>query len=228
MKLLYLNSKNSSNNVFKLDNPIKGEFKLVSFCFTNNIFNVNDTNNKIYMNETGNDLIATLTNGYYDLTDFKTNAQTAMNSQLGGTLTIINDSNTNKFTFTNTNNFYFTFGTNTSNSARKLLGFNAIDGTNNTSQSSDYPIDLNTYKNIFVDISQNNDKNIDGINFFNTSLIINGIGNFSENVRYIPNDNFDQCIKLSQWSKQIEIKIHDANNNDINLNSEYELILKKI
>ena len=56
--------------------------------------------------------------------------------------------------------------------------------------------------------------------------MINGNGGFGEIMRYIDNDNFHQYINLKN-TKQLNITIHDKNENIINLNSEYCLILKK-
>ena len=222
----FLQLHGDSSNKFVLDEALSGKYKLVSFVFTNNVYNVNDINNKIYFTENGNNLTATLTNGYYDSTDFVTHLSNVLNNAASGTITVSINSNTNKLTITDTLNIYFTFGTNTNNSARKLLGFNESDGTANTTQTSDKPIDLNTYKGIWLDIYENYDKRMYGIDYFNTSMYINGEGSFGEIVRYKNNDNFDQYIQLNN-TKHIEIKFHDRNHNDINLNSEYEIIFQK-
>ena len=227
MSLLYLNSNLSSNNTYTFDKKMDGHYKLVLFSFTNNIYNVNDTNNKIYFNENGLNLTATLTNGFNDITDLKTNIITAMNGVASGTISITEDDKTKKLTISNdTHNFYFTFSTNTNNTARKLMGFNANDGTNSTSQTSETAYDLNTYKNIWIDVNEDYNKNIKGLNYFQTSLCINGVGNFGEIVRYNKNDNFKQEILLRNV-KKLKLQFHDINHNEINLNSEYELIFEK-
>ena len=226
-KLLFLDSTKSSNNVYKLDKRIEGVYKLLSFVTTNNMFNVNNNNNKIYWNENGSDLTTTLTNGYYSSDDFKTHLSTQLNSSASGTVTVTLDDNTRKLTIADTLNFYFTFGTNTSNSARKLIGFNEADGANGASHTSDNPIDLNTYKNIFITIEQDDHRNIEGQDFFNHSFVINGTGAFGEICRYINQDNFDQYIKLRK-TKMLKVIFYDINNNIIDLNSEYQLILQKM
>ena len=224
---LVLDSSNARNSVHYLPEPVRGQYKFVSFCFTNNIFNVNDSNNKIYLNENGSDLIGTLTNGSYDANELKTHLSTVLNSTMLGTVSIALDSNTNKFTITNSLNYYFTFGSNTTNSARKLLGFNESDGTNASSQTSDVPIDINTYKNLYINITENDHKNIYGENYFHTSLVVNGLGNFGESVRYIDRDNFNQCVNLKN-TKSLKITIHDLQYNNIELNSEYSIIFEKM
>lgn len=226
MNILVLNSNNARDNIHYLDEAIVGKYKLLSFVFTNNLHNVNDYNNKIYLNENGTNRVVTLTNGYYDTTDFVTHLATQLNLTLAGTVGVSLNNNTNKLTITNTLNYYFTFGTNTDNSARKLLGFNASDGSSTTSHTSDIAIDLNTCKNVFINILENDSKNVNGVNYFNTSLVINGLGNFGELVRYIDKDNFDQYIHIKN-TKSLKITTHDINENNIDLNSDYTIIFKK-
>ena len=227
-KILILHSDKSNNNNFTLDNSIEGVYRLISFVATNNIYNVNDNNNKIYVNENGTDYTITLTNGYFDSSDFQTNISTAMNAVLTGTISISYDDNTNKYTITNTLPIYFTFGSNTTNSARKLLGFNQTDGNpSTTTQTSDNPIDLNTCKNIFITITEDDNRNIEGIDFFNCSLIVNGISDFGGIMRYVDIDNFSQIVKFKN-TKNLNVSFHDASNSNINLNSEYQIILRKV
>ena len=217
----------SNNAIFSLDNPIGGKWRLLSFCFTNNLYNINDNNNKIYINEGGTDYTITLTNGYYDSNDLTTELSSKLNAGLTGTIGVSLNSNTRKFTITNTKSFKFTFGANTTSSARKLLGMSAVDDTSGTSHTSDNPIDLNTHKNIFINIRENNHRDIISTSHFSTSLVINGLGSFGETIRYNNHDNFDQYLKFRQ-TKSIKIRTHDMNNNDINLNSDYSIILEKL
>ena len=230
-KILVLHSDKSNSNVYTLDKRIKGAYQFKSFVATNNIYNVNDTNNKIYFDEdfglSTYQRTATLTNGYFDANDLKSNIASAMDSVASGTITVTYDDNTNKYTINNTSLFYFTFSSNTSNSARKLLGFNASDGTDSLSHTSDIAIDLNPCKNIFVTIMEDDNRYVEGIQFFNCSLVINGVSGFGEIVRYIDVDNFVQTVKFKD-TKKLTLLFHDANNNSIDLNSEYQIILQKL
>ena len=224
MKLFLVGSNNNAK--ISLDNPIEGLWKLVSFCFTNNIFNVNDNNNKIYINENGTDFTITLTNGFYDANDLKTEISTQLNASLSGTVLVSLD-NANKFTITDTKSYKFTFGSNTTATARKLLGMNAEDDSSANSHTSDRPIDLNTHKHIFINITENSDRDIVGTAHFSTSLIINGEGAYGEIIRYNNHDNFDQYVKFRN-TKSLKISIHDLDHNDIDLNSDYTIILQKV
>lgn len=224
---LYLDSNNSSNNKYKLDESIEGKWKLLSFAFTNNIYNVNDSNNKIYFNENGIDREAQLTNGYNDAQDLKSNLTEALNNVSIGTITVEYDDKCGKYTINDTLPIRFTFGTNTTNTAHKLMGFDAVDGTPLVStQTSDNAIDLNTYKEIFVNIEENDDREIIGVNYFNSSLFIYGSGGTGELVRYNYQDFTQQYMKFRR-TKTLTVRIHDLNNNDIDLNSEYSIILEK-
>ena len=224
---LYLDSSKMVNGEFDLDEPINGKYKLLSFAFTNNLYNVDDTNNKIYINENGVDLTATLTNGYNDASDLESNISVAMNQVTSGTIVVSYDSKTNKFTITGTLPIYFTFGSNITNSARKLMGFNASDGIPSiTTQISDVAIDLNTYKEIFVNFNENNDRQIVGVNYFNSSLIIFGNCVMGELMRYTK-ENFGEQYVDFKTTKTITVKMHDLNENVLNLNSDYSIVLEK-
>lgn len=227
--LLFLDSNKINNNRYTLDNRISGVYKLLSFVSTNNIYNVNDTNNKIYFRVGPFDLIATLTNGFNDINDLKQNIEDAINNSalLYGTWSVSVDTKTNKFTITSTASYSFTFGTNTNNSSRKLLGFNEEDTSSGTTQISSNPADLNYCKNIFITFLEDDNRNIKGIDFFNASFLINGTGSFGEILRYIDENNFQQYIRLKQV-KNLNIRFYDENINPINLNSEYQLVLKKV
>ena len=224
---LYLDSNNSSNGRYTLDKPIEGRWKLLSLAFTNNIYNVNESNNKIYFMEDGQARVATLTNGYDDATDLKTDIANAMNNVASATITVTYDDTANKFTINSTAGICFTFGTNTENTAAKILGFNEIDGTTyETSHTSDNPIDLNTYKEIFVNIEENKEREIFGVNYFHSSLFIFGDGGIGELVRYNYKD-FAQQYMTFERTKHLTIGIHDLNENEIKLNSDYTMILEK-
>ena len=225
---LYLDSRKSVNNKFTLDAAIEGKWELISFVSTNNIFNVNTNNNKVYLFD-GSDVIATLPVGSYDITDLKTALATAINDVASSTYTVSVDLNTNKYTITNTddNEFHFTFGSNTTNSARQLLGFNGSNGDNSTTHTSDNPVDLNPHKNLFINICENDDRDVTGQSYFNTSLVINGNGAFGEIMRYVKRDNFNQFLKFRN-TKNIEVKFHDLNHKIIELNSDYVIILEKV
>ena len=58
--LLLIDSNDlNSDNQITFDNKIQGDYQLETFVFTNNLYNVDNTNNKVYINENSNNLTAT-------------------------------------------------------------------------------------------------------------------------------------------------------------------------
>ena len=227
MSKLYLNSSKATNNVFKLDKPISGTWKLLSFQMTNNLFNVDDTNNTLYINENGIDRVITLTNGFYDINSLQTELTTAINNIASGTFTITSNSNTRQYTFVSTSNFGFTFGSNTNSSARKLIGMNETDDSQALTHTSDIPIDLNKHKNLFIRISEDENTDVFSLSFFDTSLAINGTGSFGDMYRFDSDDNYNQYVRFRD-TKKLEFKFHDIDNNVLDLNSDYVILFEKM
>ena len=224
---LCLDSETSTNNSYQLDKPINGTWKLISFNMTNNMFNVNDTNNKIYFSEGANERVCSLNNGFYDINTLKDELTTEMNNVSSGLISITVDDNARKYTFTNTTNFGFTFETNTSNSGRRLIGKNAVDDIQNSSQTSDKSVDLNKHKQFYIRISQDDNNDIFSTSYFNTSLVINGNGSFGDLYTFTAIDNYNQYVKFKH-TKRLDIQFHDINNNTLDLNSDYTIILEKL
>ena len=228
MSKLYLHSSKATNNVFNLDKKINGSWKLLSFHMTNNLYNVSNSNNTIYIDEGGIERVITLNNGFYDINSLKTELTTSINAITSGTFTITIDTDTRKYSFSSTANFGFTFGSNSSNSARKLIGMNATDDSQATSHSSDIPIDLNAHKNLFIRISQDDNNDVLGLSYFHTSLAINGAGSFGDLYTFVSDDNYDQYVRFKQNTKKLEISFHDVDNNTVELNSDYAILFEKV
>ena len=107
-----------------------------------------------------------------------------------------------------------------------MLGFNESDGVASTSQTSDICIDLNTYKQIFINIAENNDKNIQGSGYFDTTFAIENLQNFGEIMNYNKQYGYEQYVKFHN-NKTLDIIFHDIDKNIININSDYIIILQK-
>ena len=130
-KYLLISSKNrnceretSTNFTVHLKHGIKEAVgcKLIYLNLPNTIYNVNDSNNKLYL-EYGpgfDEVTITLTNGCYNIDQFITEVSTQLNNSGSGTWTVGCNSTTLKITITNTTNFIIKKG---DNSANELLGF---------------------------------------------------------------------------------------------------------
>ena len=127
-------------------------YNILEFYMTNSLYNVNLNNNKVYFTESSILKTATLTNGYYTQSELATQLQTQMNSAGSNTYTITFNSNTYQYTISSTGNFGFQFATNTTASARKLIGYSLANKTESTSSTSNNVIDLNPIKCIYIDL----------------------------------------------------------------------------
>ena len=90
--------------------------------------------------------------------------QTVLNNVTGESFSVTGNSTTKKLTFTNAAAFYFTFGTNTTNTAKDIIGISG-NTTSNTTYTSDVCCDLNPIKSFFCEIREDNSK------IFNTNTL---------------------------------------------------------
>ena len=208
----------SSLGRFDLDDIVSGRFKLVGFYMTDNIYNVTTKNNKVYTSAG----TYTIPVGYYPTAlDM---AKTIEDS--GDGYTITQHSRTNKLTFVSTS-FSFTWGTNKTNSARKLLGFTEQDTASNTTHTSDIAPDICPHKVIFVDIDQVRRKSINSPNYFSTTFALSGSSSFGGVLRVTKNDSFSQYIHFDKNTRHIGYRFHDADGHELDLNgSEWFMILE--
>lgn len=151
-------SGSSQNPIFKLSPPIQNIRLIKSFQVVLNYswYNVmTGINDKIYITVAGpTTYTATLTQGNYaNFTAFVTMAQTAINTAYtpDNNFTLTYSTTTNKMTLTHSaTNFQLTFGTNTTGSARRLLGFSASDTTSGLSATSDLLASLTHDDTLFI------------------------------------------------------------------------------
>ena len=126
------------------------------------------------------------------------------------------DSNTYKYNISSTCNFGFQFASNTTSSARKLIGYSAADKTESTSSTSDNVIDLNPIKCVYIYFQPDIRKDVEFSN--NTfSLAINDKSDFGSIIQYKLNENYNQKLKF-QYEKEVKFKLYDQDFDNINLN----------
>ncbi len=148
-----------------------------------------------------------------------------MNTSGGNTYTVTFDSNTYKYTISSTGNFGFQFATNTTASARKIIGYSLADKTEATSSTSDNVIDLNPIKSIYIDFQADARKDIEFSNNV-VSLAINDTSDFGSIIRYKLNENYHQKLKF-HYEKEVKFKFYDQDFNNINLNgTDWYLTIK--
>ena len=204
-------------------------YELVEFAMSNSLYNVNAYNNNLPFSENSVDKSTTLTQSTYTASELATEIQTQMDASGNNTYTVTFDDKSGKFTIaraTGVDSFGFTYGTNTSNTSRYLLGFDASDQTEGTTQTSDNVIDITPYKIIYFYFINN--ANIAGNSKFSASFSISGNGGFLEPIRYNKNEKYSQTVKFNSETA-IEFRIVDKNNKIIDFHgASWEMILKRM
>jgi hypothetical protein len=230
MTLVVLSSKDrsygtSQNGIITLSYQLDGDYKVKELILVNSIYSVNNSNNKIYFAESSTDYTATIQNGTYSSSQLAVALKECLD--LAGELvyTITYNENTNKYKFTANGDFGFKFSSFTLNSARFIIGKNAVDDVESTSQNSDNSIDLTPYKILYVNFPEASNSLTTSSNV-QSSMYVSSVGDFGGVIR----QNFENDDIILKFNKKIQISytIHDANNNEIDLNgSDWEIVLIK-
>lgn len=225
------------NFTINLNNPISESWVFESIVIKKTFYpietNYNDT---IYFNETSvGDLNCQLSPGEYNITELLSEIGSKMTTASGSsTYTASVNNISNKITITsNTNTFIMKFGTSTTNTSRKILGFNESDSsTASLSQTSDNIYNLNPIDACHIEIS-----NFDHIFETETKspayyqLTVPLDANFGDIVNYEhTHGEFHQVITIKSNSTRI-LKIKVFNNDDYiqSLNgSDWYMILRKL
>ena len=234
MSITILNSEDrdsgtSTDGAFKFtnSNKLSGEYKILEFVMGNCLYNVNDTNNKIYFNESASLKTATLVNGNYSSFQFAAIIKTAMDLAGGNTYIVSYNAITNKVSWTSAGNFGFAFFTNQVNSSYKLLGIsNLADDVESMARTSDNCIDLAPNKIIYLYFPEGG-NNITLSNNNQTSLYISVGSNFGDVIR----QNYsDENITLNFNDKtNISFILQNEDGNELlhSNGTEWNLILDK-
>lgn len=226
-----LSSSTGSHNFrLQLTTPIEnGDYELVSVSMPNSFYVVNDTNNKIYFTDDSTARTATLTNGYYSTSTLPTEIKSAMETANSSfqTYTVSYSSSTSKFTVSAAGNFTFDFASNTSNSARKLLGMNATDDSAATSHTSDNIVDLSGPRIVCIQLNMAGDTLRNSQDDLYCDLYVPMDVDFGEFKYYKPNNEEKQIVRFNLTSN-ITVRLVDENNNELDLNGlDWEMILRK-
>jgi hypothetical protein len=224
-----------------LTKPLRpGLYKLVYSLFPSTSYTINDNNNKIYLKESGNHTVQTitLTNGYYDAKTFPEAVESAFQDQavkanyigsLRETYNVIYDKVTGKLTIQTTetavdggtpgpgSTFQLLFG-NRPNNAHALLGFKNQDTNYAISHTSDGIINLNAMHTMNISIDQI--ASISQNHLHGTTFIIPvpaGLGIYNN---FTPDPTFVQTMYLHSSKTVLSIVIRDELNNIIDTNNQ--------
>lgn len=215
------------------NNPIEpGKYALVSGCFGNTFFNVNDYNNRIYFKEGSTSLIAYLTNGFYNSTNFPVNVKSALEtaSLAGGaglTYAVTINTVTNKLGITpSSSTIQMLMGTNTLNSAKYLTGF-TVDTTSQSFLIADSPINLTNSYSYNLRLDAHGVKNLlqdNNNNFYSFSVPI--LSNSLDVFAYEP--NFPPCVEFENRVSQLRVSILNEDGDPVELLNDYYFILARL
>jgi hypothetical protein len=139
-------------------------------------------------------------------------------------------STSGKLTWSSTGNFGFVFGTNTSNSAYKLLGINnSDDNSESTSRVSDNVCNLSSIENIYILINEDQTKHVFGKNYFRASFhVYDKDSVFRDVFKYQRSDQgVPQCAVINK-TKRLSITLFDQSGNQLEMNgSDWHMLLQK-
>lgn len=230
-----LDSVGSHDCVIEFDSPIQGVFKVIHFSCPLTWYTIDNTNNKLYFNESGlGSLIATLDSGNYTSSQLMSEIGSKMSTaSSGSTYTATLDSNSQKITLTSdTNNFGVEFGSNIDNSVALYLGFENLDTpVDSKTVTSTNIINLNPHSAINMIVNESSHRNINTLqSFFNSNLYFPfSSGSFGDIVKFNHRESFDQILTIQTSTKKLSVKIFDSLGNNRNLNGvDWEMLLKKL
>ena len=206
-----------------LRGEIGGKYKLKSFRFTNNIYNVNSTNNRIVLADTSDVIITnvTLTEGYYTGGEIAT-----LITSIASGFSASYSANTGKFTFTYTGDFKLLFE-NYDNTCHDLIGFEKNDYTSSgSSLTSVNTANLTPINTIYLWIEQNRHKKVIDQNNNDYSLEITDKSSvFGGTFCYeVIDESMMQQIDIRD-TRFLKMKIYDQNNNILDI-SQWTMILE--
>lgn len=217
-----IRSSDISNNVINLTKKMSGKYKLHSFVFTNNLYNVTSNNNILPYYESSLNNIE-LTQQYANGDDLANDIQTKINNISGGTATVTYNANTCTFTITNTTNFSLNFADNTTNTCHELIGFNQSNTNTTTTVTSSNMAQLVPFHYITIKIDKDNCLNVQNQTYHSDSLIILGKSDFGDTFVFNGNDFQPQYVNINSV-KTLSISFYNDKHNTVNI-SNWALVL---
>lgn len=227
------NSTSSHN--FQLDlkgSPIEaGTYSIQFINIQNTAYPIRSgVNDKIYFNENSTNKTATITAGYYSESTLTTAVKSALDTASGGfaTFTVTISASTKLMTISSTQSFSLKFGTNTSSSAARTLGFAASDTSAATSQTATSMINLTDPLSANIRIREASSKGFSCVNGGYGQILIPldvAFGYF----KFYKIDDFPQQLKFVNKATVLNVEIRDMEGNLLDLNqSDWEILLKKV
>lgn len=235
-RFIQLNSKYRTNQTDKPGNCKlslpqilrAGRYRLNFALLPNTFYNVNDSNNKLYLQEGADaEIELTLSNGNYTNESFPVHLKAVLDAGATQSYTVLLSPITSKLTISAISNFAFNF-TGKDNNCHSLLGFdNNTDTVQSTSITGSNMINLAQVH--MFNISLDGISGIDQRNLHSTSFVIPIPASTLSYVNYESSSNFDQIIEVHSAKRVITMTVYDEKHNILDLNGiDFMLILERL
>ena len=227
------NSANSHN--FQLDlkgtSIDAGTYNIEFINMQNTAYTIRTgVNTTIYFTEDATNKTASLTPGYYTESTLPTAIKTALDTASGGfaTFTVTISASTKRLTIASTQAFSLTFGTNTSASIAKTLGFLPTDTGAATSQTATQIVNLSDPLSANIQIKQATAGGFSCLGGAWGQILVPLDVQFGYYKAYTT-DDFPQKLIFNKKTSKLEIEVRDLEGNLLDLNgSEFEMLLRQI
>ena len=242
--ILVLNSKNKSSGTNQsatynlvsmggIGSAPLSRYEMISFHSQNQMYNVElNVNDQVHFEILlATPLVATLTPGNYTASTLLTEVLAQMAAASGSAWSASSySSETGKYTFIRdaAATFRFLWAT-TTRSARRLLGFDEVDGgvLQNT-YVSDNPIDLVLHNNIMIRIPEEGRKDVTILNGTDYSLLIPLNSAFGEHIHHRKEQHYQQLIEFTSNVATVDVDLYTGDGVALVNSPDYELVLRKL
>jgi hypothetical protein len=237
-KFLLLDSKDNENyganssdcifHLYGLDFEGVNYAELLNFSCPLTMYNVNSSNNVIYFNDSVA-RTATLTPSNYDVYSLIAAIDVAMNASPSAlTFVTTYSDELMKITVTGSAAFTFTFGTNTTNSAATIMGFNNADTASAIAQTGPNVINLSIPLYIYIRVEGFAAPVRSSNPYDNATFCVSTIGNNSDVLTWTPGTFYQQKVTSYNHNvTEVRVTLRSYNNNAIDLNgSNWSMLLK--
>lgn len=206
-------------------------YEMLSYHSVNQVYTVEaGVNDKVYFDEGAGLLTATLSPGSYTETSLLVELIAKMDALSGNSYATSSFSSvTGKYTFTlGAGTFQFLFTSNTSDSARRLLGMNEFDDVLAASHVSDNVVDLKLHSNIFITIPQEGSKNVTLLDGSEFTLMIPLNTAFGQDIHHRKQEHYQQLMIFTSNISNIDIELYTQDGVPLKNTPDYTLILRKL
>ena len=184
-------------------------------------YNVNESNNKVYIQEGGGVIQGSIPIGNYNLISLQSALQNTLNdittSGVYNVYTVSINPLTNKMSISAGSNWRFYNDTNKGtypNSIHKIIGFdsNTVDNYNTSFEGYDM-VNVNIYDSLHVLLGEQTE--MECLNNEGFSLLIPITGNQLDYILYSPKETFQQYITFPQYKNVIKVQVKSNFSNDL-------------